>query len=78
MGNDSWTGALPGPNAAGTDGPFLTPAAAAFAVVWFLPRPLAADTYVYLRAGTFFLKSTLTLGPGSGGDSPTARVRWAS
>jgi len=77
LGNNSWSGTLPTPAPGGGDGPFLTPDAAA-AAVQSLPRPLTSDVYVYLRAGTFYLNDTLALGPGSGGDGPAARVRWAS
>ena len=76
-GNDTWSGTLPAPSADGTDGPFLTPAAAASAIQT-LPRPLTTDAYVYVRTGTYFLNSTLSLGPGSGGDSASARVRWST
>jgi hypothetical protein len=76
-GNDTWSGTLPAPSADGTDGPFLTPAAAASAIQT-LPRPLTADAYVYLRAGTYYLNTSLSLGPGSGGDGPSARVRWST
>ena len=77
LGKDSWSGTLPSPSPDGTDGPFLTPAAAA-AAIQALPRPLTSDTFVFLRAGTYYLNSTLSLGPGSGGDSSTARVRWST
>jgi hypothetical protein len=76
-GNDTWSGTLPSPSPDGTDGPFLTPAAAASAIQT-LPRPLTSDAFVFLRAGTYYLNSTLSLGPGSGGDTPTARVRWST
>lgn len=76
-GDDSWSGTLPAPNPARTDGPFLTPAAAA-AAVEAVPRPLAQDLLVQLRAGTYYLNETLLLGPGAGGDGPAARVVWSS
>jgi hypothetical protein len=77
QGNDTWSGTLPAPTPAGDDGPFLTPSAAESAVQSLL-RPLTSDVTVYLRGGSYYLSSTLVLGPGSGGDGPSARVRWAS
>ena len=77
LGNDSWSGTLPSPSGDGLDGPFASPAAAAAAVV-ALPRPLAADVRVQLRAATYHLNATLALGPGSGGDSAAALVVWTT
>jgi hypothetical protein len=76
-GNDTWSGTLPAPSPSGDDGPFLTPSAAESAVQ-SLTRPLTSDVDVYLRAGVYYLNATLSLAPGSGGDGPAARVRWAS
>jgi hypothetical protein len=57
------------------DAPFLTPDRANQAVMALL-RPLTSDVRVVLRAGTYQLAAPLVLGPGSGGDSGTARVLW--
>lgn len=76
-GNDSFSGTLPTPSADGSDGPFLTPGAAA-AAVQTLPRPFTSDVRVQLRGGVYPLATTLTLGPGSGGDGMDAKVRWSS
>jgi len=56
-GNDAWSGMLPRPNRAGTDGPFATLARARDEL-----RKRKADT-VYIRSGTYFLDEPLTLGP---------------
>jgi hypothetical protein len=76
VGNDSWSGLQPAPSPDGADGPFLTPAAAAAAVA-ALPRPLASNVSVFLRAGTYYLNATLEIGPGGGGGGG-ARVQWSS
>ena len=73
-GNDAWTGTLPDP--AGDDGPFLTPARAAAAVL-AVPRPLTGDVHVWIRAGVYSLEEALALsGPLAGGDGQGAVVRW--
>ena len=67
-GDDAWSGVLPAPNAAGTDGPFATLARARDAV-----RELkAAGTHtgpvvVMVRGGTYFLGEPLRLGPEDSG-----------
>jgi hypothetical protein len=55
---------------------FLTPARAQLAAR-AVPRPLVADLFVYLAAGTYELAATLAFAPGDGGDGPGARVVWA-
>ncbi len=62
-GNDSWSGQLDAPNAAGTDGPFASPGRALAAM-----RGSGIKT-TYLRGGTYSLTSTLTLGTADNGVS---------
>jgi len=62
-GNDAWSGALPAPNAAGTDGPFATLTRARDAIRELkagegLRQPLK----VLVRGGTYYMPETLTLG----------------
>jgi len=67
-GNDAWTGRLPAPNAARTDGPFATLTRARNAI-----RELKATAglrqpiKVLVRGGTYYLPETLTLGPEDSG-----------
>jgi len=67
-GDDDWSGVLPAPNAAGTDGPFATLAHARDAV-----RTLkAAGTHtgpivVMVRGGTYYLREPMSLGPDDSG-----------
>ncbi len=73
-GNDAWSGTLPAPNGAKTDGPFATPqrardAARAAKVTG------AAPCRVVLRAGTYALAEPLVLGPEDSG-TPEAPVTW--
>jgi hypothetical protein len=56
-GNDSWSGHLPAPNAAGTDGPFAT-FDHARAAVQALNKSGLTQVTVQFRAGTYFLPST--------------------
>lgn len=57
-GNDNWSGKLPAPNAAKTDGPLATlPAAVAAA------RKLPVPRRIVLREGKYCLNETLKLGP---------------
>jgi len=63
-GNDAWSGTLPAPNEAGTDGPFATPARAREAVRGIrAARPVT----VMLRGGSYFLAETLSFGPEDSG-----------
>jgi len=64
MGNDAWSGKLPAPNAAGTDGPFATISRARNAIralkkSGLLIKPVT----VYLRDGQYFLDETISFGP---------------
>ncbi len=64
-GDDAWSGRLPAPNAAGTDGPFATIGRAKEAVHELkvssqLPGPMT----VYLRGGRYFLDEPLKFDPG--------------
>jgi len=67
-GNDAWSGALPAPNAAGTDGPFATLTRARDAIRELkanggLEQPLK----VLVRGGTYYLSETLIFGPQDSG-----------
>ena len=57
-GNDTWSGALDNPNAAGTDGPFRTIHGAQAAV---RAAPRDADRVVTIRGGTHYLESPLLM-----------------
>ncbi|HEY3342532.1 MAG TPA: right-handed parallel beta-helix repeat-containing protein [Anaerolineae bacterium] len=64
QGNDRWSGKLPKPNAAGTDGPFASITAARDAVrhmksTGVFPGPLT----VWVREGRYALRAPLTFGP---------------
>jgi len=63
-GNDAWSGTLPSPNAAGTDGPLASLQRARDVV-----RPLKRDrpVRVVVRRGTYYLPETLVLGPQDSG-----------
>ncbi|MFI5165655.1 MAG: right-handed parallel beta-helix repeat-containing protein [Thermoanaerobaculales bacterium] len=56
-GNDAWSGALPTPNAAKTDGPFATPDHAR-AAVQALDKTRLRQVVVQFRAGTYYLPAT--------------------
>jgi len=59
-GNDAWSGKLPAPNAAGTDGPFATPQKARDAVRAIAPK--VRDITVIVRGGTYHFAEPLALG----------------
>jgi hypothetical protein len=60
-GNDAWSGTLPAPNAAKTDGPFATLRRARAAVRQYKRSPgLRQPVSVEVRAGTYVLSETLT------------------
>ena len=61
-GNDRWSGTLPTPNKAGTDGPFATPARARNAVRRLKGLGPARDLTVLLRGGTYRLGETVVFG----------------
>ena len=63
-GNDAWSGSLPEPNAARTDGPVAT-LERARDLLRGLPHDQPRE--VRLRAGTYRLKQTFTLGPEDSG-----------
>lgn len=78
-GNDSWTGALPAPNADKTDGPFATIARARDAIREMRTGTrLAQPITVMVRGGTYYLDETLVFGPEDGGtaDCPISYVAW--
>src|SRR5436190_19146000 len=64
-GNDSWSGRLPSPNRAGTDGPFVTFKRAVQASSSHKPSSNSSSNLppVYVRNGIFFLSEPLVLGP---------------
>ncbi len=63
-GKDSWSGTLAAPNAAGTDGPFATPARARDAVRTLRKgKPRKGDLAVMLRGGRYELAEPLTFTP---------------
>lgn len=71
-GNDEWSGRLPQPNAAGTDGPFRTLGRAREAV---RKADKALDRKVVIRGGTYYLAQPLVLGPEDSG-TPERPVTW--
>ena len=79
-GRDDWSGTLPEPNAAGTDGPFASLARARDAVRQLkaeaagqLPMPVQ----VQIRGGTYYLEEPLVLGPEDSG-TWDCRVRYTA
>lgn len=76
-GNDTWSGRLPAPNAAGTDGPFATPERAQAAL-----RALKRDgelppggVTIWLRGGQYQRTDTLALTADDSG-TPEAPIVW--
>lgn len=79
-GNDSWSGRLPDPNPAGTDGPFASLERARNAVR--VSRQAAgpkSETTVWVRGGTYSLPQGLKLGPEDSGtkEAPVAYRAYA-
>ena len=71
-GRDSWSGTLPKPNEAGTDGPFETVTAARDAVRELKARgALEAPVTVMLRGGTYHLAEALVFEPRDSGAEKT-------
>jgi hypothetical protein len=67
-GNDTWTGRLTAPNAAKTDGPLATPAAARDAVRKLRAAgSLKGGATIRLRSGTYCLAEPLILTPEDSG-----------
>jgi hypothetical protein len=67
-GNDSWSGRMPAPSAAKSDGPLATPAAARDAVRKLRAAgSLKGGATVQLRGGTYYLVEPLVLGPEDSG-----------
>lgn len=73
-GNDAWSGRLPEPNKAKSDGPFATPARARDAL---RNRKGIGGASVVLRGGTYHLAEPLTFGPEDSGTEQTPVV-WKS
>lgn len=75
-GNDAWSGTLPEPNAAGTDGPFATPTAARDRLremkgIQQLPGPVS----VQLRGGVYRIAEPIVFEPVDTGQ-PTAPISY--
>ncbi len=67
-GRDSWSGTLPAPNAAGTDGPFATLQRAQAEVRLIRARPGRwTGATVHVRAGTYEFHQPFVLGPEDSG-----------
>lgn len=67
-GSDDWSGALPAPNAQGSDGPFATLARARDAIrAVKAEEPLSGPMTVLVRGGTYYLADTLVFGPQDSG-----------
>ena len=67
-GNDAWSGRLSAPNAAKSDGPLATPAAARDAVRKLRAGgTLKGGATVQLRGGTYYLAEPLVLAPEDSG-----------
>ncbi len=69
-GSDAWSGQLPAPNAAGTDGPFATLTKARDAI-----RPVSGARTVHLRGGIYELPQGLKLEAADSGQAD-APVTW--
>lgn len=76
-GNDQWSGRLPAPNAARTDGPFATLPRARDVVRHRIAAGLTADLTTLVRGGRYFLPDGITFGPQDSGDA-RHRVTYAA
>lgn len=76
-GDDAWSGTLPAPDAARTNGPFATLQRAQQAVRDRIRRGLTGDVTVLIRAGVYFLPQGLTFTPEDSG-TDEHRVTWAA
>ena len=78
QGNDAWSGRLPEPNAAKTDGPFATLERARDAIRSMRAgAPLRAPASVYVRGGAYALSAPLVFLPEDSG-TPEAPITYAS
>ena len=66
-GNDTWSGALPEPNAGGTDGPVRSLPRARDLVRGLIADGLSGDVQVSIREGRYYLDEELVLGPEDSG-----------
>jgi len=67
-GNDRWSGKIPEPNLARTDGPFATIVRARNEIRKMKTGSvLKAAVTVYIRGGTYYIPETITFGPGDSG-----------
>ena len=78
QGNDSWSGRLPEPNAAKTDGPFATLERARDAIrSTRAGTPLRTPVGIYVRGGVYALSAPLVLLPEDSG-TPESPITYAS
>lgn len=68
-GNDAWSGKLPDPNRARTDGPVATLAAAQQLVRAAMPKGAPGPLKVVIRGGTYLLNEPLRFGPQDSGSA---------
>jgi parallel beta-helix repeat protein len=74
-GNDAWSGSLPAPNAAKSDGPLATPVAARDAVRKFRAAgTLKGGAAIQLRGGTYYLAEPFVLTPEDSGTAAAPLV----
>jgi len=76
-GNDAWSGTLPAPNTAHTDGPFATLPRARAEVRHAIAAGNAEPKTVQIRGGTYFLPESLKFTPEDSGTA-AAPVVWTS
>ncbi len=74
-GNDAWSGTLAAPNKAKSDGPFATLGRAQQAIRDARRQSPAVAPTVILRAGAYYLRAPLLLGPEDSG-TPEKPVTW--
>ncbi len=73
IGNDTWSGALAEPNAAGTDGPLAT-IAGARDKLRAVPREGRDGAMVTVAAGTYRIESPIVFEPADSGDGPGSEI----
>ena len=76
-GSDFWSGALPTPNTAKTDGPFATVSRAQQAFRALPSLPKSAGTTVFLRGGFYSLAAPLSFDRSDSG-TPMAEIVYAA
>ena len=73
-GNDAWSGTLPEPNQAGTDGPFASITAARDAIRKLGTPATTGPVTVFFRGGTYVLPETVVLGHLDSGTKQSPRI----